>query len=98
MEVAVAIASGAGGIDPAALRKKSESPELEARLKASTAEFTGMQVNQRPTFLLEDKIGDRVVISGLATAAPLAAAIEAMLADEAGYASYATHFGGPPTE
>src|SRR5581483_6644087 len=97
MEESIAVASAAGKIDPAALRAKAESPEVAARIQASTAEFTAMQVDQRPTFLLQDKIGDRVVLSGLATLAPIAAAVDAMLADEAAYASYATHFGGPPT-
>jgi len=78
------------------LLKKAKSPEVEARARATTAEFHSLQVNQRPTFLLENNIGDRAVFSGLATAAPLAAAIDAMLNDAAAYASHAAHFGLPP--
>ena len=63
---------------------------------ATGLEFHALQVNQRPTFLLENAIGDRAVFSGLATAAPLAATIEAMLSDAAAYASHAAHFGPPP--
>jgi hypothetical protein len=55
-----------------------------------------LQVTQRPTFLLESNIGDRVVISGLATIGPLAASIDAMLNDAAAYASHAAHFGATP--
>ena len=46
--------------------------------------------------MLEDEIGDKAVFSGLVKIEPLAATIDAMLADVAAYASYKTHFGGPP--
>lgn len=95
-EESVAVAAAAGGLDAVALRKKAESNEIAARARATTAEFHALQVNQRPTFLLENAIGDRAVFSGLATAAPLAATIEAMLNDAAAYASHAAHFGPPP--
>ena len=95
-EEAAAIAASEAGLDAAALLKKAKSPEVEARARATTAEFHSLQVNQRPTFLLENSIGDRAVFSGLATAAPLAAAIDAMLNDAAAYASHAAHFGPPP--
>ena len=95
-EEAAAIAASEAGLDAAALLKKAKSPEVEARARGTTAEFHSLQVNQRPTFLLENNIGDRAVFSGLATAAPLAAAIDAMLNDAAAYASHAAHFGPPP--
>src|SRR5437762_2550368 len=65
-------------------------------MRATTREFHALQVNQRPTFVVENSIGDRAVFSGLAVAAPLAAAIDAMLDDAAAYASHAAHFGSPP--
>ena len=95
-EEAAAIAAGAAGLDEAALLEKAKAPEVEARARATTREFHALQVTQRPTFLLENRIGDRVVFSGLAVAAPLAAAIDAMLNDSAAYASHAAHFGLPP--
>jgi len=55
-----------------------------------------LQVNQRPTFLMESSIGDRAVFSGLAKVEPLAAAMEALLADESAYASWLGHFGPVP--
>jgi len=55
-----------------------------------------LQVSQRPTFLIENSIGDRAVFSGVVRAEPLSAAIETLLADEAAYASWKTHFGDPP--
>ncbi|HKI71962.1 MAG TPA: DsbA family protein, partial [Verrucomicrobiae bacterium] len=95
-EEAAAVAANAAGLDVTALLKKAKSPEIEARARATTAEFHALQVTQRPTFLLENNIGDRAVFSGLVVAAPLAAAIDAMLNDAAAYASHAAHFGPPP--
>ena len=95
-EEAASVAAEAAGLDAGALLKRAKAPEIEARARVSTAEFHALKVTQRPAFVLENVIGDRAVFSGLATAAPLAAAIEAMLHDAAAYASFAAHFGGPP--
>jgi hypothetical protein len=53
-------------------------------------------VNQRPTFLIENAIGDRVVFSGLARVPALAAALDEVLADETAYGSWKAHFGDVP--
>ena len=95
-DLAEAVAVGAScGLDARALRARAESPEVAERVRASTAEFHAMKITQRPAFLLEDAIGDRAIFSGL-VAAPLAATIDAMLADTAAYAAHAAHFGAPP--
>lgn len=96
MAEAVAVASAALPLDPVRLRELAESPEIQQRVQASTAEFFSLKINQRPAFLIEDPIGDRAVFSGLVTAAPLIATIDAMLADTRGYDSFAAHFGAPP--
>jgi predicted DsbA family dithiol-disulfide isomerase len=93
---AVAVAAAATGLDPEKLRARAGSPEVQARVDASTAEFHAHQITQRPAFVLTDAIGDKAVFSGLVRAEPLAAAIEAMLADTAAYAAHAAHFGKPP--
>jgi predicted DsbA family dithiol-disulfide isomerase len=95
-DVAAEIGAEAGGLDSAKLLARARSPEVEARVRASTAEFHALQVTQRPTFVIDSEIGDRVVFSGFARVAPLAAALDAMLEDIAGYESYAAHFGEPP--
>jgi predicted DsbA family dithiol-disulfide isomerase len=95
-EEAAAVAAAAAGLDATALLEKAKSPAIEARARSTTAEFHALKVNQRPAFLLENRIGDRAVFSGLATAAPLAATIDAMLNDAAAYAAHAAHFGPPP--
>jgi hypothetical protein len=69
---------------------------VKARIEASTAEFHAHQINQRPAFILTDSIGDKAVFSGLGHIEPLAATIEAMLADTAAYAAHKAHFGSPP--
>jgi len=95
-EIAVPIAAQAASLDSAKLLARAQSPEVAARAKASTDEFNAMQVNQRPTFLIENSIGDRVVFSGLARVNALAAALDEILADEAAYASWKAHFGDVP--
>ena len=95
-DVSVAVAAWAANLDAAALLKTSQSPEIEKRVRAMTAEFHALQVTQRPTFVLEDNIGDRAVFSGLVKAGPMIAALDAMLEDATAYASHAAHFGDPP--
>jgi predicted DsbA family dithiol-disulfide isomerase len=97
-EEAADAAASATGLDPAALLKRAKSPEIEARARKSTVEFHALQVTQRPAFVLENRIGDRAVFSGLAVAAPLMATVEAMLADADAYASFAAHFGAAPPD
>lgn len=93
---AVAIAADAGNLDAAQLRAHAESAEVRARVDASTKEFFAHQINQRPSFVLEDAIGDKAVFSGLVRLAPLAATIDAMLADTAAYAAHQAHHGSAP--
>lgn len=94
--VSANVAAKTVGVDAAALLKKAQSAEVEKRVRAATAKFHALQVNQRPTFALESNIGDRAVFSGLVKPAPIAATIDAMLEDAAAYASHAAHFGSPP--
>jgi predicted DsbA family dithiol-disulfide isomerase len=95
-EVAVAVAAKAGKLNKAKLLARAKSPEVAVRVKQTSAEFDALQVTQRPTFLLTNSIGDRAVFSGLAFVEPLAAAMDALLADEAAYVSWRAHFGDPP--
>ena len=95
-DVSVAVAANAAGLNAAALLKQAQSAEVLKRVRAATAEFHALQIQQRPAFVLDSNIGDRTVFSGLYKAAPLVAAIDAMLEDAAAYASYAAHHGSPP--
>jgi predicted DsbA family dithiol-disulfide isomerase len=95
-DIAVQSSCDATGLQADVLMAKAKSPEIEKRVRASTAEFHAMQATQRPTFLLKNNIGDRAMFCGLAKAAPIAAAIESMLDDARAYAAHAAHFGAPP--
>ena len=97
-ETAAEIGAKAGGIDQAKLLERARSPEVETRVRASTAEFHALNVTQRPTFVIDSEIGDRAVFSGFARIAPLAAALDSMLDDIAAYESYASHYGAPPPQ
>jgi len=95
-EVAIDVAAKASGLAESTLLQRAQSQEVAKRVQATTEEFHGLQVTQRPTFLLENNIGDRAVFSGLVKAAPLTATLEALLGDAAAYASHTAHFGSPP--
>lgn len=98
LATAVKVAAQAGRIDARKLKAAAESKAVKDRVAASTAEFHAHQINQRPAFVLTDAIGDKAVFSGLVRLAPLAATIDAMLADTAAYAAHAAHHGGPPAK
>ena len=95
-DVAAAVGAQAAALDPNLLLERAKSPEVEARVRQSTAEFHALQVTQRPTFVIDTPIGDRAVFSGFAKAAPMAATLDAMWDDIVGYEAYAAHFGDPP--
>jgi predicted DsbA family dithiol-disulfide isomerase len=95
-ETAAEIGAEAGGIDQTKLLEQARSPEVEARVRASTAEFHALKVTQRPTFVIDSEIGDRAIFSGFAKLPPLAAAADSMLEDIVAYESHAAHFGTPP--
>ena len=95
-ELSTEIAAQVAGLDAARLIERAKSPEIEARVRQSTAEFHALQVTQRPTFVIDSPIGDRAVFSGFAKVAPLIATLDAMLDDLVGYRTHAAHFGEPP--
>jgi predicted DsbA family dithiol-disulfide isomerase len=95
-QIAADVVARVTGLDPEKLIARAQAPEIEKRLRDTTAEFHAMQVTQRPTFVIDSPIGDRAVFSGFAKAAPLTAAIDSMLEDIRDYEAYAAHFGQPP--
>jgi predicted DsbA family dithiol-disulfide isomerase len=94
--VAARIGAEAGGIDTGKLLERARSPEIEKRIRASTAEFHALQITQRPAFVIDTEIGDRAVFSGVVKLDPLTATLDSMLDDAAAYAAHKAHFGDPP--
>lgn len=94
--VGVAVSVGSGKLDAGKLQAAADSGAVRARVDASTKEFFTHQINQRPSFVLTDAIGDKAVFSGLVRLEPLVATIDAMLADSNAYAAHAIHHGAPP--
>jgi predicted DsbA family dithiol-disulfide isomerase len=97
-EIAVEIAALAGNIDRKKLLELARSPEIEKRVRASTAEFNALEITQRPAFLIDTEIGDRALFSGVVKLEPLAATLDSMLDDAAAYAAHKAHFGDPPAK
>jgi predicted DsbA family dithiol-disulfide isomerase len=96
LATAVKVAAKAGKMDAKKLRAAADSNLVKDRVATSTADFLALQVNQRPSFVLTDAIGDKAVFSGLVRIEPLVATIEAMLADTAAYAAHQAHHGTAP--
>jgi predicted DsbA family dithiol-disulfide isomerase len=94
--VAAQVVADAIGLDQNKLLDLAKSPEIEKRVRQSTAEFHALQVTQRPTFVIDSPIGDRAVFSGFAKAGPMIATMETMLDDLIGYQAHGAHFGSPP--
>lgn len=68
--VAIAVVA-APELEAKSLGERASSPEVERRIRTTTAEFHSLQVTQRPTYVLENEIGDRVIFSGIAKPEPL---------------------------
>jgi predicted DsbA family dithiol-disulfide isomerase len=94
--VAIDIATKVSGLPPGALEQQARSVDVKKLCEKTTAEFHSLQVTQRPTFLVENAIGDRALFSGTVKVEPLLAAMEALIADEDAYTSWKAHFGDPP--
>jgi predicted DsbA family dithiol-disulfide isomerase len=85
LEVAIELAAKATGISQAELTNAVNDEKTVNAIKASTAEFSLLPANQRPTFLLRSNIEDTALLSGIYRPEPVFAAIEAMISDEDAY-------------
>lgn len=97
LETSVEIAAATIGVDAGQLQTAAQSETVQNRVAASTQCFFDHQLSQRPAFIIENTIGDKATFSGLWTAGPLVATIDAMLADATRYETFAAHGGEPPT-
>jgi predicted DsbA family dithiol-disulfide isomerase len=97
-EVSAEVAANAGKIDDKKLLERARLPEIEKRVRESTAEFQALQITQRPAFVIDTEIGDRAVFSGVVKLEPLMATLDSMLDDATVYAAHKAHFGDPPVK
>ncbi len=95
-EVCAQIGAEAGKVDSKKLLEHAKSPEIEKRVRKSTAEFHALQITQRPAFVIDTEIGDRAIFSGVVKFEALASTLDSMLDDAEAYAAFAAHFGAPP--
>ncbi|HEX6566019.1 MAG TPA: hypothetical protein VF020_17145 [Chthoniobacterales bacterium] len=85
LEVALELAAKASGLSQSELGHAVNDEKTANAIKASTAEFSLLPANQRPTFLLRSAIEDTVLLSGIYRPEPVFAAIETMISDEDAY-------------
>lgn len=95
-KVAAEVGAKAAKIEQQQLLERAQSPPVESRIRASTAEFHALQINQRPAFVIDTEIGDRAIFSGIVRLEPIAATLDGMLDDAIAYAAHKAHFGEPP--
>jgi 2-hydroxychromene-2-carboxylate isomerase len=60
-KIAARVVADATGLDQERLLERAQSPEIDARIRKTTAEFHALQVTQRPTIVIDSPIGDRAV-------------------------------------
>jgi predicted DsbA family dithiol-disulfide isomerase len=89
-DVALDIAVAASGIERAKFEIYLDDPATIEEIRATTAEFSRLQLNQRPTFVIRSAIDDTAIFSGLYRAEPILSALAVMIADEDAYARFAS--------
>jgi predicted DsbA family dithiol-disulfide isomerase len=89
-EVALDIAIAASSIERAKFESYLDDPATIEEIRATTAEFSRLPVNQRPTFVIRSAIDDTAIFSGLYRPEPILSALAAMIADEDSYERFAS--------
>lgn len=87
-DVGVDTAASAGGIDRAKLELAMDDPQTAARIRASSDEFAAYKAQVRPTFVVQNAIGDMSVLSGCWRYDVLALATRALLEDQEKYDTF----------
>lgn len=97
MSVGAEIAARVSGIELRRLVQRADATDVRAALAEGAAEFERLGLRQRPGFLVENSIGDKVTVSGIASALPLLnEAIRTLAMDDQAYLSYRAVHGAPP--
>src|SRR5256884_3458844 len=80
-DVAAEIGAAAGNLEKKKLLETARSSPVEKRIRASTAEFHALQITQRPSFVIDTEIVDRVIFSGVVKLEPLPATLDILFDD-----------------
>jgi hypothetical protein len=80
------------GVDADAIGRRAAEPRVAAMLHRGNERLAQLGADERPTFVLENAIGDRAVLKGMWQREAVVACAEALAADEAAYAAA----GAPP--
>lgn len=91
-DVAVTTVARIAGLDAAALDRSMRSAEAGRRLNAANAELQRIGCTERPSWLMENANGDRVVMQGIWQKEPILSSLTALQSDEQAYA----RAGAPP--
>ena len=89
-DVALDIAVAASGIERTTFESYLDDPTTIEEIRTTTDEFSRLQLNQRPTFLIRSAIDDTAIFSGLYRVEPILSALAAMIADEDAYERFAS--------
>jgi predicted DsbA family dithiol-disulfide isomerase len=89
-EVALEVAVAASGIERAKFERYLDDPITIEEIRETTAEFSKLQLNQRPTFVIHSAIEDTAIFSGVYRAEPILSALAVMIADEDAYERFAS--------
>jgi predicted DsbA family dithiol-disulfide isomerase len=89
-EVALGVAVVASGVERVKFESHLDDPITIEEIRETTAEFSRLQLNQRPTFMIRSAIDDTAIFSGLYRVEPILSALAAMIADEDAYERFAS--------
>ncbi len=84
-EVALRLAAELSGLDAFELNRAMDGAAVAERIALAAREFKELGATVRPTFVMTNNIGDRVVLSGVWAYEPLDAVIGGLLGDAEGY-------------
>lgn len=88
IEHAAAVAARAGGLDESTLLRRAQDDDVFEHVRDSTDRFRRMGLPQRPSFIISDDIGDQASFSGIWVHQPIAATLDALIADVDGSRAY----------
>ena len=95
-KTAVTLAAAASGLDASAIDTALDDPRVAAALQDASDAFDDLGATVRPSFLLENEVGDHVLMSGIYRSEPIAACIDAMISDEDFYRAFHAEHGSEP--